>query len=69
LTASDRARILSRYAVLDERVTRQDSLVPGAHNRLSPTIGHVPTIAAQLILGAPSFLRFLKRQLAGSHYS
>ncbi len=64
LTADDRARILSRFAALDLRVTREDSRVPGAHNRLSPTIGHVLTIAVQLIFGAPSFLRFLKHQLA-----
>jgi len=69
LSSSDRARILSRFAIYDERLTRQDSLVPGAHNRLSLSIGHLPTIAFQLTLGAPSFLRFLKRQLAGSHYA
>jgi dienelactone hydrolase len=62
LKAADRRHILSRFAPFDERVTRADSRVPGARNRLSPTVGHVPTIAAQIILGAPSFLHFLKRQ-------
>jgi hypothetical protein len=63
LTGSDRARILSLFAVHDQLVRRSDSQVPGAHNRLSPTIGHAPTIAAQITLGAPSFLRFLKQRL------
>jgi dienelactone hydrolase len=57
-----RKRILSRYAVYDGVVFMKDSHVPGVHNRLSPTIGHVPTIAIQITLGAPSLLHFLKRQ-------
>jgi hypothetical protein len=57
-----RQRILSRYAVFDGVVYRKDSHVPGVHNRVSPTIGHIPTIALQITIGAPSFLRFLKRQ-------
>lgn len=61
LTASDRARILSRYALADELVYKPDSRIPGAKNRLVPTVGHVITIATQLTLGAPSFLRFLKK--------
>jgi dienelactone hydrolase len=62
LQTADRRHILSRFALADERVTKADSRVPGARNRLSPTIGHVPTIAIQITLGAPSFLRVLKRQ-------
>jgi dienelactone hydrolase len=64
LQTADRRHILSRFGLFDERVTKEDSRVPGARNRLSPTIGHIPTIAAQITLGAPSFLRFLKRQRA-----
>ena len=61
LSSSDRQRILSRYALLDGSVVRSDSIIPGAHNRLVFTIGHIFTIATQITLGAPSFIRFLKR--------
>lgn len=64
LDAADRRRILSRYALWDETVHKADSRIPGARNRLSPTIGHVPTITLQIIFGAPSFIRFLKRRQA-----
>jgi len=60
LTNDDRARILTRYALYDPLVIRADSYVGGAHNRFSPTIGHVFTIAFQISFGARSFLRFLK---------
>lgn len=63
LSPSDRRHILSRFALLDERLTMADSRVPGARNRLSPTIGHVLTIAVQITIGAPGFLWFLKRQV------
>lgn len=62
LKAADRRHILSRYAIFDGLLTRSDSYVPGVYNRLSPSVGHTITIAAQIIFGAPSFLRFLKRQ-------
>jgi predicted alpha/beta hydrolase family esterase len=62
LEPADRRRILSRFAVFDGIVPHVDSRVPGARNRLSPTIGHPTTIAAQITFGAPGFLRFLKRQ-------
>jgi hypothetical protein len=61
LTATDRKRILSRYAVWDNVLARADSHIPGARNRIVPTLGHIPTIATQITLGAPSFVRFLKR--------
>jgi pimeloyl-ACP methyl ester carboxylesterase len=61
LSPADRRRILSRFAVLDGVVTRKDSTIPDARNRISPTIGHVLTIAVQITLGAPSFIRFLER--------
>lgn len=61
LSPADRRRILSRYAVIDGVVARRDSKIPDAKNRLSPTVGHVLTIAIQITLGAPSFIRFLKR--------
>lgn len=61
LNAADRQRILSRYALADGIVSRQDSKIPGARNRTVPTVGHAVTIATQLVLGTPGFLRFLKR--------
>jgi pimeloyl-ACP methyl ester carboxylesterase len=58
-----RRRILCRYALFDNVVTnRADSRIPGARNRFSPTILHSLTIAFQITFGAPSFLRFLKKQ-------
>lgn len=63
LDGADRERILCRSALIDGRIAdRNDSIVEGAHNRYSPSFGHAATIAFQLTLGAPSFLRFLKRQ-------
>lgn len=62
LTKLDRRHILSRFAVFDEIVPQIDSYISGARNRISPTIGHSPTIGLQIIFGAPSFLHFLKRQ-------
>jgi dienelactone hydrolase len=62
LSAADRRHIQSRYALADEMVTKQDSRIPGANNRLTPSIGHFITIATQITLGAPGLIRFLKRQ-------
>jgi predicted alpha/beta hydrolase family esterase len=62
LNASDRTRMLSRYATIDRIISRPDSQVAGAHNQMVPTFGHAFTIGTQLIFGAPSFLRFLKHQ-------
>jgi hypothetical protein len=61
LDTSDRRRILSRFAPLDGVVTISDSRIPGARNCFVPSIGHIPTIASQISLGAPSFIHFLKR--------
>jgi pimeloyl-ACP methyl ester carboxylesterase len=61
LGQADRKRILSRFAIFDEVVTKSDSRIVGARNRLVPTIEHVLTIAEQITLGAPGFIRFLKR--------
>jgi pimeloyl-ACP methyl ester carboxylesterase len=63
LNSSDRRRILSRFAVFDGIVSLKDSRVPGARNHFVPTIGHIPTIAIQITLGAPSFIHFLKQQV------
>lgn len=57
-----RRRIQSRYALIDETVSRADSHVPGARNRRLIAVGHVVTIATQLVFGAPSFVRFLQRR-------
>jgi pimeloyl-ACP methyl ester carboxylesterase len=61
LSEQERSRIVSRYALVDEIVARQDSYIPGAHNQRLPSIGHAITIALQITVGAPGFLRFLKR--------
>lgn len=61
LAADDRCRILSRYGFFDELVSKRDSCIPGARNRRVPTPEHIFTIAIQLIFGAPSFIRFLRR--------
>ncbi len=67
LSAADKSRILTRRAVFDEVVTtKSDSMVDGAKNQVSPTIFHALTIGLQLIFGAPTFLRFLKRQTVKS---
>lgn len=58
----DRKRVMSRYALFDETVQRRDSFIPGAHNRTVLMIGHVLTIATQLVFAAPSFIHFLKQQ-------
>jgi hypothetical protein len=57
----ERKRIESRYAIYDPVVPREDSEIAGAHNHAVPTVGHSITIATQLLFGAPSFIRFLKR--------
>ena len=56
----DKKRILSRYSAHDHIVHRDDSCISGAHNQKVMSFGHSFTIANQLLLGAPSFLSFLK---------
>lgn len=58
----DRKLIMSRYAAFDETVRRRDSYIKGAHNRTVLMVGHVLTIATQILFAAPSFIHFLKRQ-------
>lgn len=62
LDRSARQRILSRYAYKDWIVSAKHSMVEGAHNERERTKGHGFTIATQILFGAPSFLKFLKRQ-------
>jgi len=61
LDAAARQRILSRYGWYDGRVAKQDSFIERAHNRRVPGVGHALIIALQVLFGAPSFVRFLKR--------
>jgi hypothetical protein len=56
-----RRRIMSRYALFDPIIPRQDSIVLGGVNITVPTFGHSVTIAEQLLLGAPNYLRWLKQ--------
>lgn len=62
LDSNARKRILSRYALKDEMVSSPHSFVEGAHNQRVMSAGHFITITTQILLGAPGFLRFLKRQ-------
>jgi pimeloyl-ACP methyl ester carboxylesterase len=61
LSAEQRRHILSRCAIYDRIVNKRHSRVDGARNQIVPSVGHSFTIATQIIFGAPSFLRFLKR--------
>jgi hypothetical protein len=62
LTHNSRKHIMSRYAFRDSYLSREDSYIAGAKNRIAPTIGHSFSIAVQITLGAPSLLSFLKKQ-------
>ena len=67
LTPADRQRILSRYGVIDMRVSRTDSHIPGARNRTIPSLGHFLTIASQITLGARGLVNFLQHQATISY--
>lgn len=62
LSDANKQRIMSRYALADETVAKPNSYITGAVNRRVIMVGHVFTIATQILYGAPGFLRFLKRQ-------
>jgi hypothetical protein len=64
LDEAARKRILSRIGLYDGVVPQRDSYIAGARNQTVPTFGHAFTIAAQIVLGASSFLRFLKNLAA-----
>ena len=64
LNSSLRKKILSRFALKDGVVAREDSLIDGASNQMLLSVGHAPTIALQITFGAPLFLRFLKKQVS-----
>ena len=62
LGTDDLGRIQSRYGLFDNIVLTRDSHINGAHNKRVFMILHIPIIAMQIYLGAPSILKFLKRQ-------
>ncbi|MDB5184570.1 MAG: hypothetical protein JWN38_378 [Candidatus Saccharibacteria bacterium] len=62
LTPADRSRILTRSGMRDMVVPKHDSHIPGAKNRIVPSFGHLATIASQMVLGAPTFIHFIKKQ-------
>lgn len=66
LNDRERKRILSIRAMFDPIVPAKDSLLAGAVNRVSPTMGHATTIAAQIIFGAPFFMRFIKKSTSST---
>jgi pimeloyl-ACP methyl ester carboxylesterase len=57
---TDRKRIMSRYAIFDGIVPRQDSILIGGINKAVPSLGHGVTIISQLLLGAPFYMGWLK---------
>jgi hypothetical protein len=59
-----RSRILSIRPLKDRSVPPEDTIIPGAHARVMPTIGHPFSIAITLTFGAPMLVSFLKRQTA-----
>ena len=63
LNAQGRAHILCRYGRADNIVDPADSRIDGAHNQQAPTVNHGLNIAFQIIFGAPSIVRFLKKQV------
>ncbi|HEY1064230.1 MAG TPA: hypothetical protein VGE30_02935 [Candidatus Saccharimonadales bacterium] len=63
LTPEQKSSILSVRGRMNKIVPAQDSIIAGAHNRVTWTAGHAFTIAAQLLLGAPFFLRFIRRRI------
>jgi pimeloyl-ACP methyl ester carboxylesterase len=56
----DRTRILSRYAWFDPVIPAKDSQVAGGRNQAIFSFGHATTIARELSIGAPAWLKFLK---------
>jgi predicted alpha/beta hydrolase family esterase len=62
LSKNERARIMSRYALIDPIVPAVDSHIPGARNRVQLSMGHAFTIASQMLFAAPLFIRFLRTQ-------
>lgn len=57
-----RKDIMSRYAIFDETVRRQDSIVLGGINTTVCSVSHVFTIVEQILFGALIFIRFLKHK-------
>jgi predicted alpha/beta hydrolase family esterase len=62
LSAADCAHILSIHPLWDGVVPVQDTVIPGAQERTILAAGHAFSIFVTLVFGAPSFMRFLKRQ-------
>lgn len=61
LKQNELSRVQSRYGIFDNIVLTRDSHIPGAHNKRVLMIFHIPIIATQIYLGAPAFLRFLRK--------
>lgn len=61
LNGDSRRRIQTRYALFDETVWTRDSVIAGANNKRVYSVGHAITIGLQLVFGAPSYVRFIRR--------
>ena len=57
-----RDRIMSIHPLYDGIVPSADTIVPGAQERLIPTVGHAFSIGMTLIFGAALMMGFLKKQ-------
>lgn len=62
LSAADKAKMLSLYSSNDQTVSYQATVIPGVTEKLLPPLRHGYAIMYSLTLGAPGFIRFLKRQ-------
>ncbi|HZM64532.1 MAG TPA: hypothetical protein VFB59_05345 [Candidatus Saccharimonadales bacterium] len=58
------ARIMSIHALYDGSVPARDSIIPGAHEKTMPTIGHVISIVLMLAFRSGTIIRFLQKQAA-----
>lgn len=61
LSTEDRKKILCVYPLVDRRVPVEDQYIEAAHKRRAYTLGHVFSIAVQLIFGARKNIAFLQQ--------
>jgi pimeloyl-ACP methyl ester carboxylesterase len=62
LGPKQRARIMSIRPLADNIVLPADTIIPGAREKLVPTVGHAFSIGATLVFGAAMMMRFLQKQ-------
>ncbi len=62
LDSAARDRILSIHPLRDDSVPPADTIIPGAHEKLIPTVGHAFSIGMTLIFGAAMMMGFFRKQ-------